>query len=164
LQEKIIDLLNNKFNPLIIGIDEGQSGKSVRQHLIEEPEYKNSVYKEKIMPIDFSSWTVIGTSSDGEEIKSKTKPFTVSLLQEFSNNHRIIYSHTDPEMIVELERMTYTKNPNGDISYRTLTEKGGKRGEDHFTSALLCAVAAYYFTTEFSLNKPRLRLFKSSWV
>lgn len=163
LQEKIIDLLNNKFNPIIIGIDEGQAGKSVRQHMIEEPEYKNSLYKDKIMPIDFSSWTVVGTTPDGEEIKSKTKPFTVSLLQEFSNNHRVIYSHTDPEMIVELERMTYSKNPNGDISYKTLTERGGKRGEDHFTSALLCGVAAFYFTREYSLSRPQQRLARALW-
>lgn len=163
-QEKIIDILNNKFNPFVIGMDEGQSGKSVRQHLIEEPQYKNSVYRERIMPIDFSSYTVIGISSDGEEIKSKTKPFTVSLLQEFTNNHRIIYSNTDPDMVVELERMTYTKNPNGDIAYRTLTERGGKRGEDHFTSALLCAVAAYYFTREYSLARPKPKLMESSWI
>lgn len=163
LQEKIIDLLYNKYSPIVIGMDEGQAGKSVRQHMIEEPEYKNRVYKDKIMPIDFSSWTVVGTDSDGQEIKSKTKPFTVSLLQEFSNNHRIIYSHTDPEMIVELERMTYSKNPNGDISYKTLTERGGKRGEDHFTSALLCGVAAYYFTREYSLNRPKQKLIWASW-
>lgn len=163
-QEKIIDALNSKFSPFVIGIDEGQSGKSVRQHLIEEPEYKNAVYKDIIMPIDFSSYTIIGVTSDGEELKSKTKPFTVSLLQEFTNNHRIIYSHTDPEMIVELERMTYTKNPNGDIAYRTLTEKGGKRGEDHFTSALLCGVAAFYFTREYNLAKPKTKLLRSSWI
>lgn len=163
LQERIIDILNRKFNPFIIGIDEGQTGKSVRQHLLEEPQYKNSLYKEIIMPIDFSSWTIIGTDQDGNEIKTKTKPFTVSILQEFTNNHRIIFSHTDPEMVVELERMTYTKNPNGDISYRTLTEKGGKRGEDHFTSALLCAVSSYYFVREFNLSKPKVRLLRASW-
>jgi hypothetical protein len=163
LQEKIIDLLYKKFTPFVIGIDEGQTGKSVRQHLTEEPQYNNKLYRDIIMPIDFSSWTVIGTDSDGQEIKSKTKPFTVSLLQEFTNNHRIIYSYTDPEMIVELERMTYSKNPNGDISYKTLTERGGKRGEDHFTSALLCGVAAYYFTREYSLNKPKQRLISASW-
>lgn len=164
LQEKLIDILTRKFNPFIIGMDEGQSGKSVRQHLIEEPQYKNRIYKEVIMPIDFSSWTVIGADQDGQELKTKTKPFTVSLLQQFCNNHRIIFSHTDPDMIIELERMTYTKNPNGDISYRTLTERGGKRGEDHFTSALLCGVAAFYFTREYSLAKPKLKLIRSSWI
>lgn len=164
LQEKIIDILTNKFNPIVIGMDEGQVGKSVRQHLIEEPQYKNKLYKEIIVPIDFSSSTVVGVTPDGEEIKSKTKPLTVSILQDFSNNHRLIYSHTDPEMIIELERMTYTKNLNGDISYKTMTERGGSRGEDHFTSALLCGVSAYYFTKEFSLTKPKQKLIRSSWI
>lgn len=163
IQERIIDILNRKFNPFVIGIDEGQTGKSVRQHLIEEPQYKNSVYKDVMMPIDFSSWLVVGIDNDGAEIKSKTKPFTVSLLQEFTNNHRIVFSHTDPDMIIELERMTYSKNPNGDISYKTLTERGGKRGEDHFTSSMLCGISAYYFTREYSLAKPKLRLAKSAW-
>jgi hypothetical protein len=116
------------------------------------------------MPIDFSSWTVIGTDQDGNELKTKTKPFTVSLLQEYCNNHRVIFSYTDVDMITELERMTYTKNPNGEISYRTLTERGGKRGGDHFTSALLCGVAAYYFTREHSLSRPKPKLFSPSWV
>lgn len=164
LQEKIIDILNNKFNPLVIGMDEGQAGKSVRQHLIEEPEYKNRVYKDKLISIDFSSSLVVGITTDGDEIKSKTKPFTVSLLQDFTNSHRLIFSHTDPDMIVELERMTYTKNPNGDISYKTMTERGGSRGEDHFTSALLCGVAAYYFAREFSLQRPKSKLIRSSWI
>ncbi len=164
IQEKIIDILMNRFKPFIIGVDEGQAGKSVRQHLLEEPQYQNNIYKEILMPIDFSSWTSMGTDQDGNEIKMKTKPFTVSLLQDYTNNHKIIYSHTDPDMIVELERMTYTKNPNGDIAYRTLTERGGKRGEDHFTSALLCGVAAYYFAREHNINKPRVRLARPTWV
>ena len=68
-------------------------------------------------------------------------------------------------MITELERMTYTKNPGGDISYRTLTPKGGKKGEDHFTSALLCAVLAYYLTIEFMETKQQVKkLARSSWL
>jgi len=164
LQEKVIDILTSRFNPFVIGVDEGQAGKSVRQHLLEEPQYKNRLYKDILMPIDFSSWTVIGTTSDGEELKSKMKPFTVSILQEFCNNHRVIFSHTDPDMIIELERMTYTKNPNGDISYRTLTERGGKKGEDHFTSALLCGVSAFYFMREHSLNRSKPKLILSRWI
>jgi hypothetical protein len=163
MQEKIIDILTRKFDPFIIGMDEGQSGKSVRQHLIEEPQYKNKLYKDIIMPIDFSSWTSMGIDSNGDEVKMKTKPFTVSLLQQFTNNHRIVFSSTDPDMIIELERMTYSKNPNGDISYKTLTERGGKRGEDHFTSALLCGIAAYYFTREYNTSKPKVKLARSAW-
>jgi hypothetical protein len=44
--------------------------------------------------------------------------------------------------------MTYSKTPTGEIVYKTLTERGGKKGEDHFTSALLCASLAYYMNNE----------------
>lgn len=163
-QEKIIDRLTKKFNPFVIGMDEGQSGKSVRQHLLEEPQFDNKLYSQIIIPIDFSSSVVVGVDTEGNEVKSKTKPFTVSLLQEFSNNHRVVYSSTDPDMIVELERMTYTKDINGNISYRTMTERGGSRGEDHFTSALLCGITAYYFARELNLTKSKPRLIMSSWI
>ena len=164
IQEKLIDMLDTKFKPIIIGIDRGGAGVSVVQSLMESKEYIHKNYKNRLYPIDFSSSTVLGISSDGEEIKSKTKPFTVSVLQEYSNNHRLIYSSTDPEMMTELERMTYTKNANGDISYRTITEKGGTRGEDHFTAALLCGIGAYHLTTEFTIQNTRPRLMGAYWI
>jgi hypothetical protein len=164
IQERIIDILDNKFNPAIIGIDRGNAGITIIQNLLERAEFSHKDYKKKIVPIDFSSSVVVGEDLDGNENKIKTKVYTVSVLQEFSNNHRLIYSSTDPEMIVELERMTYTKNPTGDIVYKTMTERGGSRGDDHFTSALLCGVGAYHFTKEFYVSQAKPRLFRSNWV
>lgn len=164
IQEKIIDYLDGKYDPVLIGIDKGSSGMSVVQHLQEGMEYVQKNYEKRLIPIDFSSWTVIGIDADGQEIKTKTKPFSVSILQDYSNNHKIIYSSTDLEMVTELERMTYTKNPNGDIAYRTLTLKGGKKGEDHFTSAMLCASMAYYVQNEFIQQKAQKKqLYRPSW-
>ena len=164
LQEKIIDYLDTKFNPLLVAIDKGNAGIATIQALQETAEYSHKKYKERLYPVDFSSWLSLGFNSDGEENKVKLKPFFVSVLQETTNNHRIIYSTTDTDMVTELERMTYTKNPNGDISYKTLTERGGKRGEDHFTSALLCAVGAYHMTTEFTLSVPKTTLLRALWI
>jgi len=164
LQEKIIDLLDTKFNPQIIGMDEGNAGKSVRQHLLQDKEYMHKNYDKRIVCIDFSSSLVIGLDSDGEEIKSKTKPFTVSVLQDYSNNHKIIYSSTDTDMISELERMTYSKSVNGDITYKTLTDRGGKRGEDHFTSALLCGIGAYHLTNGMVFTREKVSLARPAWV
>jgi hypothetical protein len=61
--------------------------------------------------------------------------------------------------------MTYSKNPSGDISYKTLTPKGGQRGDDHFTSALLCAGMAYYVENESltQVKKP-VKLYVGEWV
>jgi hypothetical protein len=165
VQEKIIDLLDSRFNPSIIGIDKGSSGISVIQDLLELKDYLHKDFKKKIVPIDFSSSMILGLSTEGEEIKSKTKPFTVSILQDYTNNGRIVYTTTDMETVVELERMTYTKTVSGEIAYRTLTTKGGKRGEDHFTSALLCAATSYYLMNEFSFSRrTKKKLLRSGWL
>jgi hypothetical protein len=164
IQEKIIDYLDNKYNPLIIGIDRGNAGLSVIQNLQEHTDYIQKNYKQRIYPVDFSSSVSLGIDSEGNENKVKAKPFFVSVLQEMSNNHRVIYSTTDPELITELERMTYTKNVNGDISYKTMTERGGKKGEDHFTSALLCGVGAFHMVREFSVHAPKVKLIRAMWI
>ncbi len=164
IQEKIIDLLDTKFNPQLIGIDEGQTGKSVRQHLLQDREYIHKNFSKRIVPIDFSSWTILGVGADGKEVKSKTKPFMVSVLQDYSNNQKVIYSTTDIDTISELERMTYSKSTSGDITYRTLTDRGGKRGEDHFTSALLCGIGAYHLTNGMLLGRERKNLLRPSWI
>jgi len=165
IQEKLIDILYGKYGPSIIAIDKGSAGISVIQNLLEHKDYIHRDYHKIIFPIDYSSSLVLGTDSDGNEIKSKTKPFAVTVLQDYSNNHRLIYSSTDYEMITELERMTYSKTPTGEIVYKTLTVHGGKRGEDHFTSALLCATTAYYLNNEFVLGKrEKKRLMLPSWI
>lgn len=165
IQDRFIDMLDSKFRPSIIGIDESGVGKPVVQRLLESEDFIHKDYHKKIVPINFSQAIVLGTDSNGEEIKNKAKPLSVSVLQEYSNNHKIVYSSTDLEMVVELERMTYSKTPLGDIVYKTLTERGGKRGEDHFTSALLCAILGYYLTNE-SLNftKRKTKLFSGFWL
>jgi hypothetical protein len=164
LQEKIIDMLDTKFSPMIIGMDEGNTGKAVRQHLLEDKEYADKHYSKRIVQIDFSSSLVIGVNQNGEEIKSKTKPFTVSVLQDYTNNHKIVYSTTDLDMVSELERMTYSKSVTGDITYKTLTDRGGKRGEDHFTSALLCGVGAYHLTSGNMFRQEKKILARPRWV
>ena len=165
IQDKIIDYLDTKFRPSIMGIDEGSSGLAVTQRLLESDDYLHKEYKKRLIPVNFSSWFSLGMDSDGNELKQKTKPLSVSVLQSYSYNHKLVYSSTDLEMISELERMTYSKNPSGDITYKTLTPKGGKRGDDHFTSALLCAAMAYYIENE-SLMTPQkiIKLAKPRWL
>lgn len=166
LQDRLIDALDSKFNPIIIGVDEGNIGKSVIQRLQEADDFLHKNYKNRLIPINFSSMTIIGYDLDGNEIKSRTKPFSVSVLQDYSNNHKVVYSSSDPDMISELERMTYTKNAiTGDIAYKTLTPKGGKRGDDHHTAALLSGILAYYLENEtLSPKRKPTKLFSSRWL
>ena len=164
IQDKIINWLDTRFRPSVIGIDEGSSGLAVTQRLLESDDYIHKDFKKRLIPVNFSSMISLGFDSDGNELKQKTKPFSVSALQNYSYNHKIIYTSTDLELISELERMTYSKNPSGDIQYKTLTPKGGKRGEDHFTSALLCAAMAYYLENEsLNINKKPIKLLKARW-
>ena len=164
IQEKIIDFLDTKFDPIVLGMDKGSAGISTYQHLIADKEYIHKNYEKRLLPIDFSGVVILGIDANGEEIKSRTKPFSTTVLQDYTNNHKIIYSSTDLEMITELERMTYSKNINGDIAYRTLTIKGGKKGDDHFTSALLCGTLAYYLTTDFlSYKQQKKSLARTRW-
>ncbi len=164
IQQRIIDQLDSKYSPIIIGMDSGGPGKPVVQALLDGQEFSHKDYHKRIFPIDFSSSIVVGIDSDGTEMKQKTKPFATSILQEYSNNHKILYSYTDLEMVAELERMTYTKTPAGEVMYRSLTVKGGKRGEDHFTAALLVAAIAYYLKNDFAMyHSTRVVLAKPGW-
>jgi hypothetical protein len=165
LQEKLIDFLDTKLNPAMIGIDAGGPGKPLVQSLLLSDSYVHKQYDKRIVPVDFGSWISLGQDADGEEIKVKVKPYSITLLQEYTNSHKIIYSSTDMDLVVELERMTYTKNPSGDVVYRTLTPGGGQRGEDHNTSAMLCAVMAYFTKTEHrTFMRAKKPLMKPRWV
>jgi hypothetical protein len=167
IQEKLIDLLDSKFEPSVIGIDRGAGGQGISmiQHLMDDKEYIHKNYAKRITSIEFNSNISLGFDSSGEELKSLTKPFAITMLQDYCNNHKLVFSSTDLEMVTELERMTYTRNPTGQIVYRTLTPKGGKKGEDHFTSALLCGTLAYYMANDFFLSRPeKKKLFNPIWI
>jgi len=153
VQEKIIDVLDSKFNPQFIAIDRGGVGESVVSKLQNDLSLTHKNYKTRIFPVSFGSNIILGTNLDGKEIQMKTKPLAVTILQDYSNQHKIVYSSTDLETVSELERMTYVKTPNGDIIYKTLSERGGKIGEDHFTSALLCAILGYYINVDLHFYK-----------
>ncbi len=164
MQSQIIDFLDSKFKPELIGIDEGHAGIAEVQKLKMEPRYAHKNYKTRLIPINFASNVVIGQDEDGKEIKQKTRPYSISVLQEYTNEHRVIYSTTDLELISELERMVYIKTPSGAKVYRTVTPKGGKKGQDHFTSALLCATMAWYLEHDSILHRPVKKLFIGRWM
>ena len=167
IQEKLINLLDDKYDPIVIGMDKGAGGQgiSVFHHLTQDNEYIHKNYLQRLVAIDFSSSITLGVGTEGQEIKSAAKPFATSVLQDFANNHKLVFSNTDLEMVSELERMTYSKTPSGNIVYKTLTMKGGQKGSDHFTTALLCGILAYYLTNEFIQSKPeKKKLFKPTWV
>jgi len=166
IQKRLIDALDSKYNPSLIGMDEGHAGMSVVQDLLKGKAYAKKNYEDYLIPIKFSSSISLGTDEDGKEIKSRAKPLSVSLLQEYSNKQRIVYSIKDMDIVSELERMTYVKNPTtGVISYKTLTPAGGKKGADHFSAALLCAVLAYFLVNEkLDFKAKQAKLLGTGWL
>ena len=166
IQKRVIDALDTKYDPSLIGMDEGHAGMSVIQDLLKGKQFANKGYSKYLIPIKFNSSIVLGVDGDGKELKSRAKPLSVSLLQEYPNKHRIIYSTKDLDTISELERMTYIKNPtSGIISYRTMTPAGGKKGEDHFTAALLSGVLAYYLVNEkLDFKAKQAKLLGAGWL
>lgn len=164
-QKKLIDFLDERMKRIeVIGIDAGSPGVPVIHDLMEGDAYVHKDYAKRLVPVDFGGQVILGIDSEGEEIKSKLKPFAVSLTQEYSNSHRLIYSSTDTELITELERMTYVRNDRGDIRYKTLTPMGGQRGEDHHTAALLAGIVANYQMMDAELYKKKTtRLASTSW-
>jgi len=164
IQEKIIDELNRRFNPVLIGIDKGGVGLAVYQSLMDSKEYAHTNYKNKLIGIDFSANIILGVDTEGVEIKYQTKQLSVSVSQDYSNTHKIVYSTTDLDFVTEIERMTYTKTPTGQIVYKTLTVRGGSKGEDHFTSAFLCANIAYYLHYDYKYKEERKKLATFSWM
>lgn len=165
IQKQIIDKLESKYEPNLIGMDEGHAGVAVTQSLLQDDAYSHKRYDLILKPVNFASWMPLGYDSDGNELKVKIRPFSIQLLQDWSNNHRLVYTSTDLEMVTELERMTYSRTPSGDLIYRTLTPRGGKRGDDHFTSALLSATIAWYMENEsLAQRKKKYNLVGSRWL
>lgn len=160
LQMKLLDYLDSKYKPLVIGIDEGNTGKSEIQRLKLDPALAHKNYAERVVPVAFKSNIIMGKDAEGEDIKQELKPFIVTVAQEFTNSGRLVYTSTDYDFISELERMTHTKTANGNDVYRTLGIAGGQMGEDHFTSAMLCALMAYYKTVEMEeINPSKKKLY-----
>jgi hypothetical protein len=164
-QERLIAFLDNKFNPHLIGADEGSSGKAILQHLLLDEKYKDKKFSERLVPINFASTVSIGPDADGNDIKIRAKEYSVQYLQQLSNNHRIVYSKLDEDLITEFERTTYTKSISGHISFKTFTERGGERGGDHNLAAYLSGFLAWYIRNESTfILTPKPKLFSSRWI
>ena len=163
VQERLIDMLDTKYKPVVIGIDAGAggSGKSVIQHLTTDDQYLTKNYKHKVFPVEFGGKTSIGFDDNGEEIFIKTKQFGMQKLQSIVNNKDLIFSQQDDDMISELERTRYTRTEAGNIQYSVESFSGKEnRGEDHNTAALVCALLAWHSKFEVSTYLPDVKILK----
>lgn len=143
-QEDFISKLDLKYNPSFIGIDAGGPGKGVIQHLVNDHKYDQQRLYDKIVSTDFNASLEVGFDQDGVPMKEKAKVFAMQKLQQMTNNHGIMYSSADNDVIIELERTMYTRSAAGNVIYKTLTELGGQRGDDHNLASLLAFTLGWH--------------------
>jgi len=164
-QKDLISFLITRYNPTLVGIDEGSSGKAVIHDLLNAPKYAEKHLEKVVIPINFSASIPIGKDEDGKDITVRTKEFGVPYLQQLANSHKIVFPEKDEELITELERTTYTKSPSGHLVFRTYTERGGMTGDDHNLAAYLAAFVGWYLENE-TLNQYRqqVSLYSPKWI
>jgi|WetSurMetagenome_2_1015567.scaffolds.fasta_scaffold04344_9 hypothetical protein len=160
-QERFIDLLDNKYKPTLIGIDEGNIGKSVVQHLMSDPQYGSKNYKKIIKPIQFGGRTKIGEDDEGTPLETRTKQFAMQYLQNVVTNRELIFSKNDEEMISELERTSYTRTDTGELKFYVESLDGKTKGEDHNTQALCCALTAWWQEHEMQTRNAEVKLLRT---
>lgn len=168
IQERFIDDLNDRYNFNFIGLDVGAGGqgKAVYNDFLYRPEFKNSRYEEKIIPVEFGGTVVVGVDESGKELKERVKPFSVTKLQQMVNSYEIAFSRKDDDLLTELERITYSKSSaTGQIVYKASTPGGGDRGADHNFAALLTFAMVVFNKYDALLGRPnKPKLYKSKWI
>jgi hypothetical protein len=165
IQRDFIAKLDYKYNPDFIGIDAGGPGKSVVQELCHDKRYDKQALYQRVIAVDFQANVSVGYDADGNELKERAKVYGVQKLQEMANNHRIAFSSADDDVITELERTVYSRSPSGNIIYRTLTERGGKQGDDHNLASLISFMLAWYEKYDaHNYKRRRKKLRKAMWL
>jgi len=167
IQEKFIDELHHKYNFDYIGLDVGAGGqgKAVYNSFINRDEFKSRNYSKIILPVEFGGTTVVGLDEEGKELKERIKPFSVTKLQELVNSYQLVFSKRDEDLLVELERIVYTRSPvSGQMVYKSITLGGSDRGADHSFAALLTFVMVLYERIEKSTDRGREPLYRPRWL
>lgn len=159
-QQDFLAKLSDKYDPGFMAIDAGGAGKAVIQNLLNDNRYRKHRLSNKIISVDFQASLGVGYDEAGEELKSKAKEYAMNRLQEYAHNHWICFSGADDDVITELERTVYSRTPSGNLVYKTMTERGGKYGDDHNLAALLSFMVGQYYVEEigqFKRHKGKLR-------
>ena len=153
-QAKIINWLDNIYGFNMITLDAGSSGLALGQMLQDLEEFKGKDYQKRLTLVDFQGGVVTGYDEEGKEIKDRVRKFTIQTLQKWSqNDHLIVFSDRDDEMVSELERVGFTRDLLGQPKFFVYSPSGGQRGDDHILASLLTWVYGYYYEY-YSPGKP----------
>jgi hypothetical protein len=167
IQQKLLDQLDTKYSPHFIGLDMGAGGqgKSFYHTMVNEDRYKAKKYGDRLVGVEFGGTTVVGYDEDGGELKERIKQFSASRLQKHVNDHEIVLSARDEELIQELEKVVYFKTAAGHIQYKVMTPGGSDRGDDHNFAALLTfAMVLFEKYENIGYHQQRPRLLGARWL
>lgn len=167
IQERLINILDDRYNPNYIGLDMGAGGqgKSIYHTFINDERYKGKDYVDRIVPVEFGGTVVVGLDEDSSELKERVKQFSVSKLQQVTNNHQIAYSSRDDDLLSELERVIYHRTDAGNVQYKVMTPGGSDRGDDHNFAALLTFVMILFERLEGNyIRVVKPKLFRPQWL
>jgi len=167
-QAKIIDWLDNIYRFNMVCLDAGSSGLALGQMLQMGDEFKHKDFEKRLIMVDFQGSVVTGYDEEQKEIKDRVRKFTIQTLQKWSQNDQMIaFSMQDEDVIVELERVGFTRDMLGVPKFFVYSAQGGQKGDDHILASLLTWVYGYYYEY-YSPEKPNARgkysdLAKGGW-
>ena len=167
IQREVLMYLDKTYNLDFIGIDMGGPGKVQYQDLTGDfisQKIKAYNFRDRIFPVDFgASIAVAVREEDGElvEKKDQTKRVAVETVSRWTQeSHRFVFASDDDNLMWELERTKFRRNPVGDPIY--VTE------DDHQFAAMMTAIMAYENRFGVGLAAPRLevkaKLLKAKWL
>ena len=162
-QEAFINALDDLYDFDYIGMDVGSGGqgKALYHNLLNRPEYEKKKFGERIAPVEFGGTVVVGKDEEGRELKERAKQFLATKLVQYINSGNIIFSLRDEDLVSELERVTYTSTPTGQVVYKMVSGEGG----DHNFSALMTFIMVLFNKLDNkTTEKRKLKLFPSRWL
>jgi hypothetical protein len=157
LQREILMFLDRVYNFSFLGIDMGGPGKVQYQDLtgdfIDE-RVKVHNFKERIFPVEFGGQMAVAVQDENGELvekKDQVKRVAVETVSRWTQeSHRFVFSTKDDNLMDELERTKFSRNPVGEPVYKTV--------DDHQMAAMMCAILAYENRFGTPLSAPRLDL------
>jgi hypothetical protein len=143
VQRDILCLLDDTYGFSFIGMDMGGPGKVQWQDLAGETadlRYQKYEFSERIFQVEFGGQIIVAMKEgdDGEFVEKKdlVKRVAVETVSRWTQEEiRFIFSAVDDNLMAELERTKFTRNPVGDPVYKT--------SDDHQFAAMMCAIMAY---------------------
>lgn len=157
IQEDFVHWLMEKYHFAKIGIDASSAGGGMGMidSLLHRDDFKTIDYSNVIVPVVFGERIPVGFTTDGRELTTTTKTYGASLLVQHLQEHTIVLSEVDYELVSELERITKQRGVSNDDRYFILSEKGnGASPDDHNFASMICFTIA---TRDLSFQRRKRR-------